>query len=135
MGIYDRSANGSITQKSETSVQQYIRLKSSQQGVRLWRNNNGAAYDINGRMIRYGLANDSAALSKKIKSSDLIGITPRLIQPGDVGHTYGIFTSVEVKRGDWKYTANTREQAQYAWIQLVVSMGGIGKFSTGVEYE
>jgi hypothetical protein len=113
---------------SEAAVQQQVRLEASRRGLRLWRNNNGATFDESGRMIRYGLANDSAALSKRIKSSDLIGITPHVILAMDVGRTVGVFTSYEVKRSGWRYAGTAREVAQAAWISLVVSLGGIAKF-------
>lgn len=118
---------------SEAATQQLIRLEACKQGKRLWRNNNGATFDESGRMIRYGLANDSAALSKQIKSSDLIGITPHYVTAADVGRLIGIFTSIEVKRPGWKYKGTDREVAQLAWINLVLSMGGVGKFATGPE--
>jgi hypothetical protein len=113
---------------SEAAVQQQVRLDASKRGLRLWRNNNGATMDESGRMIRFGLANDSPALSKKIKSSDLIGITPHVVTPADVGRTLGVFTSYEVKRSGWRYTGTAREVAQAAWISLVVSLGGVAKF-------
>lgn len=113
---------------SEAAVQQQVRLKASKLGMRLWRNNNGAAYDQDGRMIRYGLANDSAALSKQIKSHDLIGITPHVVTQADVGGTLGIFTSLEVKRSDWKYKGTEREVAQRRWLEVIISFGGISKF-------
>lgn len=113
---------------SEAAVQAQVRLEASRMGVRLWRNNNGATFDESGRMIRYGLANDSPALSKRVKSSDLIGITPYRVTPADVGRVLGVFTSYEVKRVGWKYTATAREVAQAAWIALVVSLGGLAKF-------
>ena len=118
---------------SEAATQQSIRLEACKQGKRLWRNNNGATFDESGRMIRYGLANDSAALSKQIKSSDLIGITPHYVTAADVGRLIGVFTSIEVKRPGWKYKGTPREVAQLAWINLVLSMGGVGKFATGPE--
>ena len=113
----------------EAIVQQAIRLESSRRGMRLWRNNNGACVDNTGRMVRYGLGNDSSKVNKHIKSSDLIGITP--VQVG--GHTLGIFTAIEVKRGGWAYKGTAREKAQLAWLELVTVMGGIGKFAAGVE--
>lgn len=115
---------------SEAAVQQQIRLEASRRGLRLWRNNNGATLDESGRMVRYGLANDSKALNSRIKSSDLIGITPYVVKPGDVGRTLGVFTSYEVKRTGWHYTGTPREIAQAAWVALVVSLGGIAKFVT-----
>lgn len=113
---------------SEAAVQQQVRLRASKLGGRLWRNNNGAAYDQDGRMIRYGLANDSAALSKQIKSHDLIGITLHVVTQADVGSTLGVFTSIEVKRGDWEYRGTKREVAQRKWLEVVLSLGGISKF-------
>lgn len=113
---------------SEAAVQQQIRLEASRQGLRLWRNNVGAAMDVDGRQVRYGLGNDSASLNKRIKSHDLIGITPHMVAAEDVGRTIGIFTSLEVKRGDWVYRGTEREVAQRAWMELVLSLGGISKF-------
>lgn len=133
MGIKDQPVILNAPVRSEAAVQQGARLKASKDGRRLWRNNNGATTDETGRLVRYGLANDSAAVSKKIKSSDLIGITPRVITPADVGKTFGLFTSYEAKRPDWIYRGTDREAAQLRWIQLVVSLGGIGKFITSEE--
>jgi len=114
--------------KSEAAIQREIRLESARRGWRLWRNNNGACRDENGRLIRYGLANDSAKMNNVIKSSDLIGITPVTITPDMVGQTVGVFTSIEVKREGWCYTGKGREAAQKKWIDLVVSLGGHGGF-------
>lgn len=116
---------------SEAVAQQRERLKASAAGDRLWRNNNGACTSDEGRVIRYGLGNDSAQLNHKVKSSDLIGITRRVITPGMVGSMVGVFTSVEMKRGGWTYANTPRERAQLAWLRIVVALGGIGRFSTG----
>jgi hypothetical protein len=89
--------------------------------------------DLDGRMIRFGLANDSPALSKQIKSSDLIGITPYTITAADIGRLIGIFTSIEVKPPGWVYKGTPREVAQLAWINLILSMGGRARFATGPE--
>jgi ribosomal protein S19 len=114
----------------ESTSQQQIRLEAPRLGQRLWRNNNGACVDINGRQIRYGLANDSAKLNKKIKSSDLIGITPIIITPDMVGKTLGVFTSVETKRAGWTFKGSEREVAQKAWNDLIKAMGGLSGFAT-----
>lgn len=115
---------------SEAAAQQQILLAASRRGVRLWRNNNGACMDADGRQIRYGLANTSAKMSKAIKSSDLIGITPHVVRPEDVGKTMGVFTSVECKRPGWVYAPNGREAAQQAWLDVVSGLGGIATFAT-----
>ena len=118
---------------NEAVAQQEIRLEAPRLGQRLWRNNNGACKDVNGRSIRYGLANDSAKVNKSVKSSDLIGITPLMITPAMVGRTVGVFTTVEVKPKGWHFTGTDREFAQKAWIDLVVGLGGYGGFATGKE--
>jgi hypothetical protein len=86
---------------SETVVQQFTRLEHAKIGP-MWRNNSGASTDETGRLIRYGLGNDSAQLNAEIKSSDLIGITPTLIEPHMVGYWLGVFTAYEVKPSGWK---------------------------------
>ena len=111
---------------AEGVAQQEIMLEAPRKGIRLWRNNNGACVDENGRHIRYGLANASKRINSKLKSSDLIGITPVQTEQG----TLGVFTSIEVKRPGWKYTGTEREVAQLAWINLIVAFGGIAKFAT-----
>lgn len=132
VGIYNDAVFKNETEGTEAYVQQQLRLTAPKHGVRLWRNNNGACYDETGRLVRYGLANDSAQLSKKIKSSDLIGIWPYIVQPHDVGKTLGIFTSIEVKKPGWTFKGTDRENAQLAWINLIVSLGGFAKFANKV---
>lgn len=117
----------------EAKVQQEIRIEASRQGMRLWRNNVGACSDNKGRLIRYGLANESAGMNRVMKSSDLIGITPIVITQEMVGSTIGVFTSIEVKHPGWKYSGKGREKAQNAWLDIVKSLGGIGKFITKKE--
>lgn len=119
------------TGQSEAAVQQLVRLEASRLGIWLMRNNSGACKDETGRMIRYGLCNDSAQLNKVIKSSDLIGIRPVIITPDMVGHTIGQFVAREVKRPGWSYRGTDREVAQQAFGQLVLKLGGDFKFCTG----
>jgi len=114
--------------KSEAYVQQQVRLETSRRGARLFRNNNGACKSEDGRMIRYGLGNDSAQVNNVLKSSDLIGITPVSVN----GNPVGVFTSYEIKKPGWQYTGTPREVAQLRWLELVVSLGGIGRFVSDV---
>lgn len=116
---------------SETAVSQRVRLAAANAGILAYRNNVGALKDDTGRMVRYGLCNDTAALNKQIKSADLIGIIPRLITVNMVGSTIGQFWSREVKEGGWTYTGKDREPAQLRWAQLVISRGGDAAFTTG----
>jgi len=111
---------------SEAAVQARIRLRASQLGRRLWRNNVGAVEMPDGGFLRYGLANESKRMNEVIKSGDLIGINPRIIQPEDVGSLIGQFVSIECKEAGWRgpRPGNTREQAQLAWAALVQSLGG-----------
>lgn len=117
--------------RAETDVLNFERVRASEQGARLWRNNVGAAHTDTGSFIRYGLANDSAQMNRVLKSSDLIGIRPVGITEADVGKTFGLFVARECKRPGWKFTGTERETAQLAFIQLVTALGGDAKFTTG----
>jgi len=123
--------------KSENWAQQRARFKIAHAGAMSWRNNVGATPakcpDCNAprQPIRYGLANDSAQLNAKVKSSDLILAVPRLIRPQDVGRTIAQFGSVETKRPGWVYTGKDQEPGQAAWLALIQNLGGFAAFSTG----
>ena len=116
----------------EGLVQAEIRMEAASKGCVLWRNNVGLAFDDSGNPIRFGLANDSSKMNKNIKSSDLVGIRPLLIEPHMVGQTVGQFLAREVKRGNWKYKGTAREQAQAKYLELVLSMGGDAAFANSV---
>lgn len=107
---------------SESSVVRACRLEADRLGGVLWRNNSGATFDRNGRMIRYGLGNDSKKLNRDYKSSDLLGLTPD-----------GRFWAVECKARGWKGVRNEREQAQANFGRHVVKLGGLFAFATGPE--
>ena len=98
MGIAEPPVKLDAPPMSEAAAQQQIRIEAPKRGIRLWRNNNGATMDETDRLIRYGLANDSAATSKAIKSSDLIVISPVQILPNHIGLTFAVVTSSEVTR-------------------------------------
>lgn len=116
---------------SEAAVQAKIRLDAAKAGLLLWRNNVGALPDASGRVVRYGLCNDSKALNKSIKSSDLIGIDDTPITADMVGMPRGQLVAREVKEYGWVYTGTEREVAQLKFGQLVIARGGSFKFSTG----
>jgi hypothetical protein len=118
---------------SEGAVQAAIRLRAASAGIPLWRNNSGAYKDDTGRMVRYGLGNDSVKLSEHWKSSDLIGILPNEIKEADVGKVWGRFFAVEVKRPGWKAPTDDRERAQSAFLTNVRALGGVGLFAQSVE--
>ncbi len=116
---------------SESRVQSNVRLLAAENDAKLWRNNVGVLTNEDGRPVRYGLANDSPALNKRLKSGDLIGWRRRLITPDMVGTTIAQFASRECKPAGWKFTGTPREKAQAAWAQLVTIEGGDARFTTG----
>ena len=121
---------------SEAGVASALRLSASQAGVPLWRNNVGAFQTPEGRWVRYGLANDSATLNAKIKSSDLIGIKPVLIKQEHVGTTIGQFVARETKSPGWSLRAgDKRAQAQLKFLDIINRLGGDGKFNATGKFD
>lgn len=120
---------------AESTVQQHIQIQARHYGCTLLRNNSGALKDHTGRVVRFGLGNVSKKIQDNFKSSDLIGITQVVITPDMVGKTVGIFTALEVKKADWKSNKklDARETAQNAFIQWVLSKGGIAAFVNSVD--
>lgn len=117
--------------RTESPAQDDVRVEASEQGARLWRNNVGACVTETGSHVRYGLANDSTRVNRRIKSSDLIGIRPVEILPEHVGRTLGQFVAREMKRPGWQYAGTEREIAQLRFLELVNGMGGDACFATG----
>lgn len=116
---------------SEDAVQAVVMLEAPHKGVKLWRNNVGVLQDDRGVPVRYGLANQSPAQNKILKSGDLIGIRKVFITPAMVGWTIGQFVSREVKKVGWRYTGDAHETAQLNWANLINSYGGDAAFVTG----
>ena len=116
--------------KLESEIQQLILIEASKHNIKLWRNNSGALKDATGRLVRYGLGNTSEQINKELKTSDLIGITPFMIN----GIVTGIFTAIECKKEGWVFNPNdAREKAQLNYINAVISRGGIAGFASSVD--
>jgi len=116
---------------SEAHAQSLVRLEAGQKGVHLWRNNVGVLVDQTGRPVRFGLANESHAINRVLKSSDLVGWRPVLIGPEHVGRLMAQFVSRECKPAGWTYKGDEHEKAQKAWLDLVTQAGGDAAFATG----
>jgi len=114
---------------SEGAVAKLVRLEASAKGCILWRNNVGALTDGRGIPVRYGLANDSKAMNERVKSSDLIGVRPVLVEPHHVGTVIGQFLARETKAPGWTYHASEHELAQLKFIEIVTALGGDAAFT------
>lgn len=101
---------------NEADILKQCKLAATKCGARLFRNNTGVAVYPSGRRVKYGLCTGS---------SDLIGWTPRIIQPGDVGRRVAVFTAIETKRPGERPT-----DAQRNFVKQVVEAGGIAKVAT-----
>lgn len=112
----------------EGDVSASIRIEGAKRGVILMRNNSGAFEATAGRWVRFGLGNDSEALNRVMKSSDLIG----LMCGWWWGHpaVVGLFVAVESKKPGWRYAGTPREIAQLAFIDHVRRHGGVACFAT-----
>lgn len=116
---------------SENNLQNIARIIASQRGGFLWRNNSGAFQDAKGRWVRYGLGNDSKAINKVMKSSDLIGVMPVTITQDMVGKKIGQFVAIEIKDGEWRFTkGDERAEAQLNFLHLIDKVGGAAGFAT-----
>lgn len=102
---------------TESEVQKRVRLRYSETGHVLFRNNVGKLQDPRGRWVTFGL---------HVGSSDLIGWRSVVITPEMVGRTIAQFVSVEVKakRGQVR-----TEQAH--WLATVAKAGGIAVVERG----
>lgn len=117
----------------ESAAASHIRLEAARDNVTLWRNNVGVLLDINGRPVRYGLCNDSKKMNEKVKSSDLVGITPIVVTQEMVGQVIGVFTAVETKAAGWVYReSDKRAVAQQAFINIVLQNGGFAGFANDI---
>lgn len=111
-----------MTSDREMPLLNQARVRASELGCALWRNNSGACRDATGRFVRFGLGNDSAALCRLWKSSDLVGVGPG-----------GRFLAVEIKPPGWRYTGTGRELAQEAFLNHVRALRGLAGFATAIE--
>ena len=116
---------------SEAAVQNNVRLEASNKGLRLYRNNVGAGYMQDGSFMRWGLCNESTQMNKNVKSSDLIGIRPILIEQHHIGQIIGQFVARETKPGYWNFANNEHENAQLKFLEIIMSLGGDAAFATG----
>ena len=117
----------------EAKSSQEVKLRASQWGCKLFRNNSGMLYNNEGVPVRYGLGNVSAKFNKQVKSSDEIGWTPVLITQEMVGKTIPVFTAFENKTPKFNirvaYPEGSREAAQLKFINIVRDAGGIAGFT------
>lgn len=125
--------------KPESLVQKELRLSIAYDGDESWRNNVGVLTDLRGVPVRYGLANETADMNDKIKSSDVIGIHTVTITKEMVGQRIGVFAAYECKPEGWTFPKSTNKDeykrcsAQLAFHDIVRRAGGIAGFVTSTD--
>lgn len=139
--------------KTEAVVQSEIRAEAGKLSVLLWRNNRGAMEDAAGRVVRFGLGNDSPQVDRRLKSSDLIGVHTYFTD-SDFGdpEKHGVFLAVETKAEGWTFPAawrgmtpdtvakaftnlppdKARTLAQWRFLYIVHGAGGLAGFAQSV---
>lgn len=106
--------------KDEKYVEKQILIGLSAEGCRVFKNFNGNVFTRDGTQFKVGFGDGT---------SDIIGITPKLITPDMVGKTVGVFTAIEVKKEkDGAYGATPE---QLAFINTIKRKGGLA----GVAYD
>lgn len=119
---------------SEAYVQSECRLFAPRNDMLLFRNNVGVLPNDNGQPVRFGLANDTKELNKRIKSGDLLGIRRVPITQAMVGTVIGQFASVECKHRYWHPGEDVaREGPQKEWANLVASWGGHARITSSAQ--
>lgn len=120
--------------KSESEIQQLIQIEAAKHHCILMRNNSGAMQGKDGRLVRFGLGNDSPVRAKTFKSSDLIGIHTIVVTPEMVGQLIGVFVAVEVKAEGWHPSVvSSHEQAQRNFTNWVKARGGKADLCNSVD--
>ena len=117
----------------EAAVAQRVALEEARLNCFGMRNNVGACQDQTGRLIRYGLCNESAKQNREIKSSDRILIVPTWCYRDGIGWGWlGAFGAIETKASDWKFDqSDERAVAQSRFHDIVRGYGGYAGFATG----
>ena len=130
--VHQSNHGGKAPVASEAHVDSLISLEASQKDILWMRNNVGACQDKTGRVIRYGLLNESKNMNQDIKSPDRIGIRRIVVTPEMVGSSVGQFVAREIKHAAWTgKTLSAHEQAQLRCLQLFLRYGADAAFANG----
>jgi len=106
--------------EKEQNILQRVRLKASELGAILWRNNCGAYKSESGHYIKYGVASPGG--------SDLLGMIPMVVTQDMVGKMIAIFTAFEIKKEGGRITPE-----QQLFINIVEKNGGIAAIIRSAE--
>lgn len=130
--VHQPSTTAKSRHASESHVDSLIALEASDKDILWMRNNVGACQDKTGRVIRYGLLNESKQMNERLKSPDRIGIRRLVITSDMVGSSVGQFVAREIKHATWTgRTLSPHEQAQLNCLQLFTGYGADASFANG----
>lgn len=114
---------------SEFELYGPIQIAASRAGARLFRNHVGMAWQVTSEAPKNWQPPKGFMRPVKIGlqtgSGDEIGWAPYVVREWDVGKTFAIFTSLEIKPPDWRETPKWSEGPQRQWLEVVRQAGGI----------
>lgn len=121
----------------EGKASQNVKLRASEWGCRLYKNNTGVAYDQGGRPVFFGLGNEGKKDDDAIRTPDHVGWLDVTITPEMVGKKIPVFMALDAKKLGFKekitYPKHTREYGQNKFFDIVKRFNGIAGFASCAE--
>ena len=118
----------------EGKAKQIVKLRATEWGARLYKNNSGVAYTADSRPVFFGLGNEGKKDDDDIRTPDEVGYTVVTVTPEMVGKQIAVFTCFDAKKLGFvvkpNYAKGTREFGQQKFFDRVLRDNGIAGFAS-----